>query len=54
MCRVRVYATYIVLTRQVTITNEDKYCVLVKPKVIDLEVLAQIEKDNKAQVNRQI
>ena len=23
MCRVRVYATYIVLTRQVTITNED-------------------------------
>lgn len=39
-CRVRVYATYIVLTRQVTITNEDKYCVLAKPEMIDLELLA--------------
>ena len=40
-CRVRVYATYIVLTRQVTITNEDpKMYGVYKPEIIDLEFLA--------------
>lgn len=40
-CRVRVYATYIVLTRQVTITNEDpKMYGVNKPEIIDLEFLA--------------
>lgn len=40
-CRVRVYATYIVLTRQVTITNEDpKTYGVSKPEIIDLELAA--------------
>lgn len=41
-CRVRVYATYIVLTRQVTITNEDpsqEYGVY-KSSLIDLKLAA--------------
>lgn len=40
-CRVRVYATYIVLTRQVTITNEDpKVYGVSKSSLIDLKFAA--------------
>lgn len=41
-CRLRNYATYIVLTRQLTITNEDPRSIhgVSKPQVIDLELLA--------------
>jgi len=41
-CRVRNYATYVVLTKQVTMTNQDpkqRYGVF-KPSLIDLELLA--------------
>lgn len=41
-CRVRNYATYVVLTRQVTITNQDPKPQngVYKPSLIDLELLA--------------
>lgn len=41
-CRVRVHATYVVLTRQVTITNEDPRSIhgVSKSSLMDLELLA--------------
>ena len=44
--QVRFYATYEIITEQVTMINEDKHCVLNKFPLIDLEVLQQ---DDRAQ-----